>query len=122
MSDSWTDGQNDAIVADYFAMLVDDVAGRPYNKTNHDRRLQAHSGRRGRHLEGLLPIRHQAGPEIIELHGVEESRGPDDAAGAQFQEPGIGIGIGPAVTRRTIGVEMHDHRVTVGIELTHLRP
>lgn len=45
MSDSWTDGQNDAIVADYFAMLVDDLAGRPYNKADHNRRLQALSGR-----------------------------------------------------------------------------
>lgn len=26
----WTEEQNDAIVADYFAMLADDIAGRPY--------------------------------------------------------------------------------------------
>ncbi len=29
---SWTDNENDLIVADYFAMLVEDMAGRPYNK------------------------------------------------------------------------------------------
>ncbi len=45
MADNWTDEQNDAIVADYFAMLADDVAGRPYNKADHNRRLQALLGR-----------------------------------------------------------------------------
>lgn len=45
MADNWTDEQNDAIVADYFAMLADDLAGRPYNKADHNRRLQALSGR-----------------------------------------------------------------------------
>lgn len=32
MSGDWTDEQNDAIVADYFAMLADDIAGRSYSK------------------------------------------------------------------------------------------
>lgn len=35
------DEQNDAIVADYFAMLADDIAGRPYNKAERNRLLQA---------------------------------------------------------------------------------
>ena len=38
MSDNWTDEQNDAVVADYFAMLVDDMAGHPYNKAARNRR------------------------------------------------------------------------------------
>ncbi|HEY8594857.1 MAG TPA: DUF3883 domain-containing protein [Devosiaceae bacterium] len=37
---AWTDQENDLIVADYFAMLADDIAGRPYNKTVHNRQLQ----------------------------------------------------------------------------------
>ena len=41
MTSDWTDEQNDAIVADYFAMLADDVGRRPYNKAEHNRRLQA---------------------------------------------------------------------------------
>lgn len=45
MADNWTDEQNDAVVADYFAMLAEDVAGRPYNKADHNRRLQSLSGR-----------------------------------------------------------------------------
>ena len=36
----WTDEENDLIVADYFAMLADDVAGRPYSKAEHNRQLQ----------------------------------------------------------------------------------
>ena len=36
----WTDEQNDAIVANYFAMLAEDLAGRPYNKAAHNRAVQ----------------------------------------------------------------------------------
>ncbi|MFU8866272.1 MAG: DUF3883 domain-containing protein [Rhodobacterales bacterium] len=37
---AWTDEENDLIVADYFAMLADDISGRPYNKAEHNRDLQ----------------------------------------------------------------------------------
>ena len=42
MSDggAWSDSENDQIVADYFRMLADDIAGRPYNKAAHNRALQ----------------------------------------------------------------------------------
>jgi hypothetical protein len=40
MSGDWTDEQNDAIVADYFAMLADDITRRPYSKAEHNRLLQ----------------------------------------------------------------------------------
>lgn len=38
-NEPWTDKENDLIVADYFAMLFDDVSGQPYNKTKHRQRL-----------------------------------------------------------------------------------
>jgi hypothetical protein len=41
MAVEWTDKQNDAIVADYSAMLADDIAGRPYIKAQRNLRLQA---------------------------------------------------------------------------------
>ena len=41
MAGDWSDEQNDAIVADYFAMLADDIVGRPYSKAEHNRVLQA---------------------------------------------------------------------------------
>ncbi len=38
-NDAWSDEENDRIVADYFAMLADDSAGRPYSKAEHRRAL-----------------------------------------------------------------------------------
>ena len=35
----WTDQENDLIVADYFAMLADDISGLPYSKAEHRRGL-----------------------------------------------------------------------------------
>jgi len=55
MAGDWTDTQNDAIVADYFAMLADDIAGRPYTKAEHNRRLQAVIGR----PRGSIEYKHQ---------------------------------------------------------------
>ncbi|WP_288458467.1 DUF3883 domain-containing protein [uncultured Sphingomonas sp.] len=54
-SGDWTDQQNDAIVADYFAMLADDEAGRPYSKAEHNRGLQAWLGR----PRGSIEYKHQ---------------------------------------------------------------
>lgn len=39
MAGDWTDEQNDAIVADYFAMLAADIVGRTYSKAEHNRLL-----------------------------------------------------------------------------------
>jgi len=50
-----TDGQNDAIVADHFAMLADDIAGRPYGKAAHNRALQARIGR----SHGSIAFKHR---------------------------------------------------------------
>lgn len=54
-SGDWTDQQNDAIVADYFAMLADDEAGRLYSKAEHNRRLQEAIGR----PRGSIEYKHQ---------------------------------------------------------------
>jgi hypothetical protein len=55
MAGDWTDEQNDAIVADYFAMLADDIAGRRYGKAEHNRLLQAVIGR----PRGSIEYKHQ---------------------------------------------------------------
>lgn len=47
----WTDAENDLIVADYFAMLADDIAGRPYNKAEHNRDLQTRIDRNRSSIE-----------------------------------------------------------------------
>lgn len=55
MAGDWTDEQNDAIVVDYFAMLADDLTGRPYSKAEHNRMLQAVIGR----PRGSIEYKHQ---------------------------------------------------------------
>lgn len=55
MAGDWTGEQNDAIVADYFAMLAADIVGRPYSKAEHNRRLQANIGR----PRGSIEYKHQ---------------------------------------------------------------
>ena len=63
--DSWTDEQNDLIVSDYFAMLDDDLASRPYNKAKHNRELQGRIGR-GR---GSIEYKHQNISAILQSLG-----------------------------------------------------
>lgn len=55
-SDAWTDAENDLIVADYFAMLRDDIAGKPYNKAGHRRALLPLLNNR---TEGAIEFKHQ---------------------------------------------------------------
>ena len=38
-AEPWSDRENDRIVADYFAMLRDDISGRAYNTAEHRRDL-----------------------------------------------------------------------------------
>jgi hypothetical protein len=52
----WTDAENDLIVAEYFAMLADDIAGRPYNKAQHRRSLMPLLRSR---TEGSIEFKHQ---------------------------------------------------------------
>lgn len=51
----WSDAENDAIVADYFAMLAQDAAGRAYSKAAHRRALVTRIGR----AEGSVEYKHQ---------------------------------------------------------------
>jgi len=52
----WTDEENDLIVADYFAMLADDIAERRYSKTEHRRALLPLLNDRS---EGSVEFKHQ---------------------------------------------------------------
>ena len=47
----WTDEENDLIVADYFAMLVDDLAGKPLNKAASYRQLADRIDRSAKAIE-----------------------------------------------------------------------
>ena len=67
MAGEWTGEQNDAIVADYFSMLRDDIAGRPYSKAEHNRSLQAATGR----PRGSIEYKHQNISAVLKGLGEE---------------------------------------------------
>lgn len=52
----WSDGENDLIVADYFSMLTDEIAGDSYSKAEHNRQLRELLPKRGR---GSIEFKHQ---------------------------------------------------------------
>jgi hypothetical protein len=67
MTGDWTDEQNDAIVADYFAMLADDIAGRNYSKAEHNRLLQTVVGR----PRGSIEYKHQNVSAVLKALGED---------------------------------------------------
>jgi hypothetical protein len=48
---NWQDDELDAIVADYFVMLAEDLSGQPYVKSRHSAALIAQIGRTHRSVE-----------------------------------------------------------------------
>jgi hypothetical protein len=52
----WSDAENDIIVADYFAMLAEDISRRPYRKAEHRRLLAPLLANRS---EGSIEFKHQ---------------------------------------------------------------
>ena len=77
----WSDAENDLIVGDYFDMLADDLAGRPYNKAAHNRGLQARLPARSR---GSIEWKHQNISAILRGMGEDWLRGYKPAV--DFQE------------------------------------
>jgi hypothetical protein len=65
--ETWTDPENDLIIADYFAMLKVDLAGQPYSKAEHNRQLASRIAR-GR---GSIEFKHQNISAV--LKGLGES-------------------------------------------------
>jgi hypothetical protein len=71
-NEAWTDEENDLIVADYFAMLADDIAGLPYNKAEHRRALLPLLNDRS---EGSVEFKHQNISAVLKGLGVDWIRG-----------------------------------------------
>lgn len=67
MAGDWSDEQNDVIVADYFAMLRDDRAGRSYNKAAHNRAVQAKTGKQ----RGSIEYKHQNISAVLKALGED---------------------------------------------------
>ena len=76
----WTDAENDLIVADYFAMLADDIAGRPYNKAKHRRALMPRLDNR---TEGSVEFKRQNISAV--LQGLGEAWIPGYKPAFNFQ-------------------------------------
>lgn len=55
MSGNWSDTEIELIVADYFAMLSDEIGGRHFNKAEHNRTLRKHVLR----SPGSIEFKHQ---------------------------------------------------------------
>ncbi|MFZ4070906.1 MAG: hypothetical protein ACOYJ6_12475 [Caulobacterales bacterium] len=62
----WTDAENDLIVADYFAMLADEVSGRSCNKAQHRRALAPLLQGRS---EGSIEFKHQSISAVLKGFG-----------------------------------------------------
>ncbi|MFP4003879.1 MAG: DUF3883 domain-containing protein [Alphaproteobacteria bacterium] len=65
-SSHWSEREIDLIVADYFAMLGDELAGRPYVKAQHNAALQKLIGRSHKSVE----FKHQNISAVLELLGL----------------------------------------------------
>ena len=69
--EDWDDAELGAIVADHFAMLEDDLAGRPFNKAAHNRALQARIGR----SRGSIEFKHQNLSAVLDALGLPWVKG-----------------------------------------------
>ena len=67
----WSSWEVDAIVADYFDMLADEVADRAFNKSEHRRALQTLIGRD----PGSIERKHQNISAVLERLGIPFIRG-----------------------------------------------
>ena len=67
-SGPWTDEENDLIVADYFAMLADDITGRRYSKAEHRRALLPLLNDRS---EGSVEFKHQNISAVLKSLGED---------------------------------------------------
>jgi hypothetical protein len=77
----WSDAENDQIVGNYLDMLLEDLAGRPYNKAAHNRALQAQLPSRSR---GAIEWKHQNISAI--LREMNKSWIPGYKPAVDFQE------------------------------------
>jgi len=66
MARPWNDRENDLIVADYFAMLQKELAGRPYSKAEHRRNLAPLLEERSK---GSIEYKHQNVSAVLKALG-----------------------------------------------------
>jgi hypothetical protein len=76
----WTDEENDLLVADYFVMLGEELAGRPYVKAHHNAGLVAATGR----SRGSVERKHQNVSAVLTKLGLPWIFGYKPLMNAQF--------------------------------------
>lgn len=76
---NWTDEELDLIIADYFAMLDEEAASKPYSKAEHNRALQSHIDRTG----GSIEFKHQNISAVLLKLGLPRITGYVPAANYQ---------------------------------------
>jgi hypothetical protein len=76
---NWTGEELNLIVADYFSMLSDEVAGIPFNKAAHNRLLRSKIDR----SEGSIEFKHQNISAVLQQLGLPGIRGYMPAANYQ---------------------------------------
>lgn len=69
--EDWSREENEAIVADYFSMLVEELSGRRYSKAEHRRNLQRHVHR----SDGSIEYKHQNISAVLIENGRQYIRG-----------------------------------------------
>src|SRR5262249_12330859 len=78
----WLPEENDATVADYFSMLLDEIADRPYNKTEHNEALRKRLRGRSR---GAVEFKHQNISYILDEQGLPSIKGYKPLMNAQAE-------------------------------------
>ena len=103
---NWTDDELDLIIADYFAMLNDEAANKPYSKAEHNRLLQRHIDR----TEGSIEFKHQNISAVLFKLGLP--RVPGYMPAAHYQKAII-----PAIDRYLSlhPLALHPERVIEGL-------
>lgn len=76
----WTDGENDLIVADYFAMLGEELAGRSFVKAHHNAAIVAATGR----SRGSVERKYMNVSAVLVRLGLPRIKGYVPAVNAQF--------------------------------------
>ena len=77
----WTDGQNDVLVRDYFAMLNEEKAGRPYVKARHREAVSHLIGR----SDGSVERKYMNVSAVLTKLGLPRIRGYAPNEHAQFK-------------------------------------
>ncbi len=77
----WTEAENNLLVTDYFAMLGEEVAGRPYVKRRHRRAIVEQTGR----SEGSVERKYMNVSAVLEKLGLPRIRGNVPAPHAQLE-------------------------------------